>query len=270
MEKQSTCTLVSAFYNFPKKKTTNDNYDIWIKNFLENTDAYMVIYTDSQETAEYLHKYRINFAEKTKIYIQDVKELYCYQFYDYWTKDLNRDHEKAYHNQNLYIIWNEKTMFMYKTFLANPFNTDFYAWIDIGMVRKIDYIKLLQSFPSSKRLEKLKKDKVYILLINLFTTQEINSAVPSEIFRYKDRVGGGMILCHKNMIEKWTNEYYNMLNSFMENDLFAGKDQSIMANIFVKYRQELIELVIAKDLNVMDNIWFYMLYFLSDYYKYDD
>jgi|694.fasta_scaffold07214_4 hypothetical protein len=264
------CTLISAFYDFPKKKASNANYDIWIKNFLENTDAYMVLFTDSENTANYLANYRKSFQDKTKIYVENLESLYCYQYYDYWTKDLNRDHEKAYHNQNLYIIWNEKTMFMQKAFERNNFNTEFYAWIDIGMVRNPEYIKLLQSFPSSKRLQTLKKDKVYVMLINNFIPDEFSAKVPSETFRFKDRIGGGMILCSKEMIPKWTKEYYAMLAEFMQADLFAGKDQSIMANIFVKNNSDLIELVMARDLSVMDNIWFYMLYFLSDYYMYND
>lgn len=265
-----TCTLVTAFYDFPKKKASNSSYDTWIKNFLENTDAYMVIYTDSELTADYLAGYRKNFQDKTKIYVECLKDLYCYKYYDYWTKDLARDHEKAYHNQHLYIIWNEKTMFMQKAYDRNPFNTDFYAWIDIGMVRKTEYIKLLQSFPSSKRLQTLKKDKVYVMLINRFMIDELSQQVPTETFRFKDRIGGGMILCSKEMIPIWTKEYYGMMDEFMKADLFAGKDQSIMANIFLKYRTDLMILVVARDLNVMDNIWFYMLYFLSDYYTYND
>jgi len=264
----STCTLVTAFYNFSHKKHSNNNYATWIKNFLENTNAFMVIYTDSNETAQFLAQYRKNFVEKTKIIVEDVKHLYCHQYYDYWTKDLQRDHEKSYHNQELYIIWNEKTMFMYKAYILNYFKTDFYAWVDIGMVREQRYLELLESFPSPNRLASLKKDKAYILLIQAFTHEEINVQTPSEIFRYKDRIGGGMILCHQDVIEKWTSEYYKMMRSFMEADMFAGKDQSIMANLFVKYKSDLIEIVIPKpiDFTVMDNVWFHMLYFLSDKY----
>jgi hypothetical protein len=266
----STITLVTAFYDFPKKKSSNSNYDIWIKNFLENTDAYMVIFTDSELTADYLASYRRKFQDKTKIYVEYLRDLHCYQYYDYWTKDLERDHEKAYHNQHLYIIWNEKTMFMQKAYDRNPFNTDFYAWIDIGMVRKTQYIKLLQSFPSSNRLQTLKKDKVYVMLINKFNTYELSVNFPSECFRYTNRIGGGMILCSKEMIPRWTEEYYKMLEEFMKADMFAGKDQSIMGNLFVKYRSDLMQLVSARDFNHMDDIWFYMLYYLSDYYTYDD
>lgn len=266
--KENECTIVTAFYNFPKKKSSNLQYDRWIKNFLENTNAYMVIFTDSHETAGYLWGYRQKFIEKTKVLIEKLEDLSCYQYYDYWSRDLARDHEKAYHNENLYIIWNEKTMFMYKAYILNYFDTEFYAWTDIGMVREDRYIKLLESFPSSKRLAKLQKNKVYILLINHFTNEEMTTVTPTETFRFKDRIGGGMILCNRHILEKWTQEYYKMMKNFMEADMFAGKDQSIMANLVLKYKTEFIEIVVAKpaDYRVMDNIWFHMLYFLSDYY----
>ena len=157
---------------------------------------------------------------------------------------------------------------MFKAYILNHFNTDFYAWVDIGMIRETRYIKLLESFPSANRLATLKKDKAYILLIQHFTQEELHIQAPSEVFRYKDRIGGGMILCHRDIIERWTAEYYKMMKCFMEADLFAGKDQSIMANLFIKYRSDLIELVVPKprDFTVMDNVWFHMIYFLSDYY----
>ena len=120
----------------------------------------MVIYTDSQESADIISKFRENFKDITKIIIEPFQNLYCAKFQNYWDKDLYRDHEMSYHNQMLYVIWNEKTMFMYKTYKMNPFNTEYYAWIDIGMVRNQNYIKFLHNFPSKKRIEQLDKSKV--------------------------------------------------------------------------------------------------------------
>lgn len=260
------CTLVTAFYNFPAKKYHTNNYLIWMKAFLENTNNNMVIYTDNQNSYDIISEYRKKYKDKTKIIIEPIENLYCYQFNNYWDKDLLRDHERAYHNQMLYIIWNEKTMFMYKTYKNNPFNTEYYAWIDIGMIRSSEYIKFLYNFPSNKRLEEIDKNKVHLVVINNFTKDELNSNTPTEMFRYVDRLGAGMILCHIDIIEKWTEEYYNMLRKFMNNNLFSGKDQSIINNLYIKYKNELIELVSTDDLSIIDNKWFYMLYFLSDYY----
>lgn len=264
------CTLVTAFYDFRFKKHTNENYDIWIRNFLENTDSYMVIYTDSDETANYLLQYRKQFLQKTKIIVEPLDKLYCYQptYQEYWLKDYRRDHENTYHNPYLYIIWNEKSMFMFKTYVLNPFKTDFYAWVDIGMVREPKYIELLKTFPSAKRLATLNKKKAYVLSIEPFTETELKESVPSESFRHKNRIGGGMIICSKIILDRWVQEYYNMLQKFVEHDLFAGKDQSIMANLYLQFKDDLLELVVPKkeDFTIMDNKWFYMLYFLSDKY----
>lgn len=260
------CTLVTAFYNFPAKKYHTNNYLVWMKAFLENTNNNMIIYTDSQESADIISKFRENFKDITKIIIEPFQNLYCAKFQNYWDKDLYRDHERSYHNQMLYIIWNEKTMFMYKTYKMNPFNTEYYAWIDIGMVRNQNYIKFLHNFPSKKRIEQLDKSKVYLVVINKFTENELNSVVPSETFRYVDRLGAGMIMCHIDIIEKWKTEYYNMLELFMNNNLFSGKDQSIINSLYIKHKNKFIELVDTDDLTQIDNKWFYMLYFLSDYY----
>ncbi len=262
----SLCTIVTAFYNFPAKKYHTNNYLMWMKAFLENTNTYMVIYTDSQESCNIISDFRKQFIEKTKIIIEPFQNLYCAKYQNYWDKDLQRDHERSYHNQMLYVIWNEKTMFMYKTYKMNPFNTEYFAWMDIGMVRNKEYIKFLNNFPSSKRLEEINKNKVHLVVINEFTNEELYSSVPSEIFRYVDRLGAGMILCHIDIIERWKNEYYDMLNMFMNNNLFSGKDQSIVNSLYIKYKDEFIELVSTNDLRQIDNKWFYMLYFLSDYF----
>lgn len=51
------CTLVTAFYNFPAKKYHTNNYLVWMKAFLENTNNNMIIYTDSQESADIISKF---------------------------------------------------------------------------------------------------------------------------------------------------------------------------------------------------------------------
>ena len=52
-----------------------------------------------------------------------------------------------------------------------------------------------------------------------------------------------------------------MLDNFIENNIFSGKDQNILNNIYIKYRNNLIELIIPEK-NIIDK-WFYMLYYIS-------
>lgn len=256
------CTIVTAYYEFPKKKHTSNSYLEWITNFLPIVDSFMIIFTDEQ-SYEKLYKLRSRYLEKTAIIIKPLEQLYCYKFIDYWDKDFERDHERIHH-QNLYIIWNEKSMFMLHALKINPFNTDYYAWTDIGMVRDIDYISYISKYPNKDIIKTLKKDKIYLLNLNDFTEKELTYNTPNELYRYEHnvRIGGGIILGHKDIIPVWTNEYYKMMFEFMQHNYFAGKDQSIMSNVYLKYKDKFIELI--KPINSPINIWFYLLYYFGN------
>jgi len=260
---KSECTIVTAYYEFPKKKHTTDSYYQWIENFLPNIDSYMCIFTD-EASYDKLYKLREKFIKKTFIIVKPFEKLFCYKYMDYWEHDYIRDHEQIHHPY-LYIIWNEKSMFMLEAMRLNPFNTCFYAWTDIGMVREKKDIQYISKYPNKDIISTLKKDKIYLLNLNEFSDLDLNQNVPTELFRYQNnvRTGGGIILGHKDIILRWTNEYYNMMEEFMKNSFFAGKDQSIMSNLYIKYRDDLIELI-KPEKNSPINVWFYLLYYFGN------
>lgn len=255
-------TIVTAYYELQKKKHTSPNYYKWMHNFLK-LDSYMIIYTGDFESYEIISLLRKDKLDKTKIVILDFHDLYCSKFMDYWNKDYLRDHEK-YHDPALYIIWNEKTAFIKRAKDMNPFNTEYFCWADIGMVRDENYLNYINTFPSSKMLDILDKEKVYLLNIEPYTEEEKNTVKDAcETFRYTNRTGAGVIMCHIDMVDKWYNTYYKMLDRFFELDLFAGKDQSLI-NCICLTNPNLVNLV--RPFNSPIDVWFYMLYFFSDYY----
>lgn len=259
MEDKS-ATIVTAYYEFNKKKHPTSNYYKWMNNFLK-LNSYMVIYTGDFESCQKINNMRKGFEDKTKVIILNFNDLYCSKFIDYWKKDFERDHER-YHDPSLYIIWNEKTAFMKRAKDLNPFNTQFYCWSDIGMVREEYYIPYISSFPSQKMLEITDKNKVYLLNLQAYTEEEKATVKDAcEKFRYKNNTGAGVIMCHKDKVDEWYDTYYNMLNRFFELDLFAGKDQSIINCICLTY-PEIIELI--KPIQSPIDEWFYMLYYFSD------
>lgn len=84
-----------------------------------------------------------------------------------------------------------------------------------------------------------------------------------EVFRYKNNTGVGVIMCHKDMINKWYDTFYKMLDRFMERDLFAGKDQSLI-NCICLIHTDMVKLI--RPLNAPFDVWFYMLFYFSDVY----
>jgi len=253
-------TIVTAYLEIPKKKFSSDIYISWIKNYMNLIkDNPIVIYTNSDLVKNLIINIRKDYLSKTKIVFLNITDLYCYKYINYFNNDYIRDHEK-YHDPLLYLIWNNKTAFMYDAFKKNYFNTELYAWTDIGMIRNnIIYNTLLNKFPN-KNL-KINSDKVYLLEVENFNYLELNYISDIPYIFNNNRCGGGVILCNKNILEKWFFIYYDMLDTFIKYDFFAGKDQNILNNIYLKYNNDLITLI--KPLNSPFDKWFYMLYFMS-------
>lgn len=253
-------TIVTAYFEIPKKKFSSNVYIKWIINYMNLIkDNYIVIYTNSENIEDIIKNIRINYLSKTKIILTNINDLYCYKYINYFNEDYKRDNEK-YHDPLLYLIWNNKTEFMYDAFKKNYFNTELYAWTDIGMIRNnLIYDTLSDKFP--KDLDKIENTKVYLLEVENFKENELNYNTTVPFIFNDNRCGGGVILCSKYIIEYWFETYYNMLDLFIKNNIFAGKDQNILNNIYLKFRNNLIYLV--KPENSPFDKWFYMLYFMS-------
>ena len=256
------CTIVTAYFKSPSKYTTT-SYDEWITNFLTTIDNEMVIFCD-RVSFDFISNLRAPFASKTIIVVIEIEELYCsrMQFMEYWRKDIIRDNEKYIHNINLYIIWNEKPMFVGKVMKSNPFNSEFFMWCDIGCFRYKEELELFKKpFPSKEFLNSAKKDKMYFLNINPFYKSdfEVLSNGLTKSFEYVNRIGGTMFIGHKNIFEKYADMYYNYLIKYMNNDYFAGKDQNIMASMYVLHPDlfNLVTPVVGEG-----NPWFYLQRFL--------
>ena len=114
-----------------------------------------------------------------------------------------------------------------------------------------------------------KNDKFNLVSFISQATQEgydVVFACADEIFRYNNRTGGGIIMCHRNMINTWYTIYYNILHRFMKLDLFAGKEQSTINCICMIY-PEIVELI--QPINPPFDKWFYLLYYFSDSFRTD-
>lgn len=261
------CTIVTAFYDFEKKKHSTESYKEWIKKFLPFSNANMIIFTDGSHN-EFLLDTRKEHLSKTKIIVLSLQEFYTYKYLEHWKKDLIRDHEHFRHSIELYMIWNEKSMFLKRAIEMNPFNTEYFCWADIGMIRDDAYIPYIRTFPRIR--DTINKNKIYLLNIqHIFNAQDEFKELASERYRYINAIGGTIIFGNQNNLLKWVHKYYNILKEFVSKDLFAGKDQSLMACLYVK-NKDLIQLVRPQPSELNEKLkvpfhddWFYLVFYLS-------
>ncbi len=252
------CTIVTCYYRSPSKHSL-EAYDAWMTNFLTTVDNEMIIFCD-QESYEQIMTLRKPFEDKTEVFIFPLEDTYCgnSHYMPYWQKDIQRDIERSIHNTNLYIIWNEKSMFVQRAMSINPFETDFFMWCDIGCFRNSEEMPLFQKeWPSAEFLRTARKDKMYFLNITPFEGRDFTvlSNGLTRSFEYDTRIGATMFLGHKDIFETWIELFYKYMNLYMQNNYFAGKDQNIIASMYVLH-PEIFRLVSPAE--GQGNPWFYL------------
>lgn len=252
--------FVSVYFKI-KSKFPLEKYQAWIKNFLKLRKP-MIIFTDDREL---IVKHRGDLP--IKVIDFTFENFYVYKYLESWEKQHILDHEKFRHNIYLYMIWNEKSNFIKKAIEINPFNSEYFYWTDIGAFRDSKTVNLFLDYP------KKVTEKILLLNISNFQVNELNDLAtkcnepnnlnkPDETFisidnrfQHVNRIGGGIFGGHKNYCFKWWKKYYAVLDIFFEKNIFAGKDQSIMA-FTALLNPDIVEMV--KPFNAKFDPWFYL------------
>ena len=262
-------TIVSCFYHIEKSKFNLFHYVTWMVNFFK-IKTNKIIYTD-KKTFNYLFS-KIN-IENIKFIIYEIDDFKVSKDYtiEQWWEQYKMDPEQSYHSIELYKIWNEKSNFIKKSIEKNPFESDYFYYCDVGCFRDD---KKIDNFINWPNIEKVKKkgigDKFTILSVFPFTKDDLKYKDTDDLFKFLNinRLGGGIIGGSKEACLEWHQLFYKMMQTYFQNDKFAGKDQSIMASVYLKTFntdkdkcEKLFNLV--KVANPFCNPWFY----LQDYFN---
>jgi hypothetical protein len=223
-------------------------------------DSNMVIFCDNV-SLPLIMQGREGKMEKTKIEVMMLEEFYTYKYYSTFLKDYQIDREQRIgHTPPLYMIWNEKSNFLKRAIEMNPFNDEFYLWVDIGCFRykTEDFL----NYPSPSKIEQQDKSKVLLLAVVPFTQFELDNPdlnlLPDYTKNY--RVSGTIFGGGKDVLLNWHTKYYNMLENFIAANRFIGKDQSIMDCTYL-FNQEMCNLIQSPI--VCRDQWFYLQDYLN-------
>lgn len=183
----------------------------------------------------------------------DEAEAYKKYGHAFWEAENKKDHELN-HSPELYAVWYEKKEFVLKAIAANPFRHEKFLWCDAGGFRITSWFDRLQEFPNPDMIH---STKFFLLNIIPFTESELQD--PFSDFSKVARIGGGYLAASEATWIQFSTKYDDMLNIYREKGLFVGKDQNIMASMYIE-DPEFFNLVLTD--NTCEDIWFYpQLYF---------
>jgi len=259
-------TIVTCYYNI-KSKFPSSQYIEWMDKFL-SLQRNMIIFTDEQSES-IIKNIRIKYklGARTHIIIKKLEDWETYKYYDYWKYCHSIDIEKSYHTPELYMLWNEKTYFVKQSIETNPFKSYWFFWTDIGCIRNNYMLNFVKNYPNPYKIIDLPTDKIVLITINSFTQNDykLDNNIPIIFMNQNEntccksinRIQGGFFGGHINSWQMWINLYDEYLNKFINNKIFAGKDQYVMSSIYINNIDK-INLINAK--NTYGDPWFYFLY----------
>eukprot|EP00397_Hematodinium_sp_SG-2012_P055034 GEMP01066838.1.p1 GENE.GEMP01066838.1~~GEMP01066838.1.p1 ORF type:complete len:329 (+),score=48.66 GEMP01066838.1:71-988(+) len=192
-------TIVTAYFPL-ESKHSHSEYNDWMANFLSLQDA-MVIFT-SPEMVSTIRQKRAHAINRTLIIPMRIKDLQVASLQggtEFWKRQLEMDPEKGTHKSyQLFWIWLEKTNFVARAIELNIFQSDFFAWMDIGMLRdqKLNGKQLLKYIPH-----------------NLDRNQQVLLLDTSSLVSRKSgiSVGGTVIAGYTLAFLRWHKAFYDTL-----------------------------------------------------------
>jgi hypothetical protein len=267
-----TTTVVSGFFVVPNKHT-DEEYNEWMENFMQ-LDTPFVVFTNTEETARKLESVRPQrLQDKLYICILSLYDLDVYRDYGHrvWKKQASLDPEiHLHHDYPIYLIWLGKVEFVLKTIEKNPFGSEFFMWNDLGGFRqKEDLHKYVQNWPNPDMVRKVCSDSIAMILMDdhvlhqfcghgeITTKREFLKDKRYNLERQVLKAGAAFTLAGSPQcgtaagFKRYYGYFSHVLRMFIETDMFAGKDQTVMAMIAIS-RPELINLVYPPW-----NDWFY-------------
>jgi Bacterial protein of unknown function (HtrL_YibB) len=244
-------TLVSCFYHVSSKHDIH-LYISWIDNFISLVETFNLVIFTNQESIGYIDTKN---NPKIKVILKPYEDFYTFQYQDFWIHNHQRNHSLKHRiDWKVNMIWNEKVWFVRETMEKGYFQTEYYAWCDIGYFRNrsCDVSTLqLKHWPRWSRILRLDKTKIhYGCVCDSTTIQNL-----SEIVNHKNSLGlpvdpipknqvsvaGNFFLLHKCKVKEWVESYYSKLKLYVEHDYLVKDDQIILVDCILS-NQDAFEL----------------------------
>lgn len=216
MEKKSV-TFVTAFYNIGRQteKELNkfENYFSWIENLLSQ-DINIIFFTSKDIYEKIINKrYNVKFIIEENIpYIKEIK------WQNYKSNDLIKDSE------NFAKLTYSKFLWCLKAIELNPFDSDYFAWVDAGICKVAQNIKLINQLNI--------RNKISIMLMNYVSEQDFKD-LENFLSACRYKVAGGFFSGGK---EEMSN-FCNLILQEIENYQSFGLEQEYMAIIYKKHNE---------------------------------
>ena len=226
----SPLTCVSGFW--PVKNKHGNKFLEWFKTTLSVNCPY--VFFCKKEHIEMIKHFRKGLPT---YFIECAIE----DFYTYKYKDKMIVHPLHCPSTELNLIWNEKIFLLDKAQQLNPFNSEFFAWVDAGICTYRTSPPPPQPFPNSNKLKHLPKDKIIYSASTPWNPANVTTST------YYHHVAGTAYILHQSIIPNVAQMYGTLMDKIFAEDSSIHKaniwtDQVILTHMFKAFPHKFYKL----------------------------
>lgn len=252
-------TVVTAYYDLgDQSKYSSKQYLEWNSRFFSLNDN-MIIYTDRNCLDSITVARRQSKKGCTLIVIQPVQDTEIFGLVD-WTRERELDPERHIHEIELYIIWNQKAIWLEQVANINPYQSGHFFWADSGQFRDSVFTDAYLTSDENwvKTADFLPSCHMLLLSIEHFLRSELSydddhSTTP--LTSDKVRLGGGNLGGDACAVRRFVYLFRMELRHYVKKNFFIGKDQPIFGSICTTWR-DVCFIVDAYKVSESPNPWF--------------
>ena len=208
-------TAVSGFW--PVNNKHNNAFDNWLPKTLKINCPY-VMYSH-EEDQEMLRRCR---GDLPTVFVKRTIP----EFVTYKHADAIQTHPRHVPSKELQMIWNEKLFLLRETARTNPFNSEWFVWLDAGLFLYRDQMPPLEQF-NVERLATLPKDKL------IFSSSDSPTFCPEATREgnYYHYVSG-IFMIHKDGLEAFVSMFEKYMDTFLSKKDWIYTDQVILTHMY--------------------------------------
>jgi hypothetical protein len=213
-------TCVSCYYPVKNKQGDNNKYLEWFKNTLSINCPYVFFTSKSQ--IDVIKQFR---KDLPTYYIEC--EMEDFVTYPYRNKMIS--HPFHCPSVELNLIWNEKIFMIQKAYQINPFQTEWFIWMDAGLCTYRDSPPPGCAFPHPENtlLNKIPTDRFIYSASNPLIVEHIK---PNMYYHYIS----GTYMIHSRIIDMFCYIYSAYLDNIVDgNNIWT--DQVILTHIYREF-----------------------------------
>ena len=254
----SPATIVTAYYNLKThSKHSEAHFKKWNARFFSLSDN-MVIFSD-WDSSKRIIALRRNSRGCTLLVRQKLSDTEMFDLTD-WDYQHRIDPEKTNHHVELYIIWDQKPLWLEAVAKRNPFQSTHFFWADSGQFRDDAFLRAHISkgekwVTSTDFIPPCKSLFISIENFKPHELQKDRSEMAQPLNPEVVRLGGGNFGGDSCSVLKFAQRFRSEIRRYLKKGLFVGKDQPIYGSICTSWRDMCFLVDAAKVINIRDK-WF--------------